>query len=153
MATKPAKGYEPDEEFNTMSAEWMELTARMAVDKAREIELRNALIKKLYPRGIIPVGTNNHSVGEGWVVKVAGKVNSKVDETMIASTRELMVNLAKEGKVQPFDLDEVIRFKPELSASGWNALTTEQQHVVKNCVTFTPGQAGLEIVKPKRAVK
>lgn len=153
MATKKLKTFQPDDAFNDKSAEWMEVSARIGVDKAREIILRNELIAAIYPKGNVPVGTNNHSVGEGWVVKVVGKLNTKVDETLVAETRALIEAKIKAGEVPAFDLDDVIKYKPELSITGWNALTAEQQHLVRNCVTFTPGQAGLEITKPKRAVK
>lgn len=153
MATKQSKGFEPSDEFNDKTAEWMELSERLGLEKAREVILRNEIIKLIYPKGVIPKGTNNFPVGEGWVVKVAGKENAKVDETLIAETRALIEAKIEAGEVTPFDLDDVIKFKPELSLSGWNGLTAEQQHLVRNCVTFTPGQAGLEITKPKRAVK
>ncbi|MBD4204906.1 hypothetical protein GUH47_02630 [Xanthomonas citri pv. citri] len=153
MATKKPKAFEPSEDFNDKSQEWMQLSETLSTGKAREIILRNELIAMIYPKGNIPKGTNSHMLGEGWVVKVAGKENAKVDETLVADTRALIEAKVKAGEVLAFDLDEVIKYKPELSVSAWNSLTAEQQHLVRNCVTFTPGQAGLEITKPKRAVK
>ena len=147
MATKKA-GFTPTEDFNLKSARWMELSAQMALDKAEEIKLRNELIAMVHPNGKIPVGTNTTPLAEGWVIKVVGKVNISVDESLLDETRELV----KKADAN-LDFDEVIKMKPSLSASGFNELTNEQKKLFQNCLITKPGQATVEISKPKRAVK
>lgn len=152
MATSPAKPFKVTDAFNTLSAEWMAKSAEMAALKPRELELRNQLVKMVMPKGVTK-GTHNFSLPEGWVCKIEGKVNIKVDETLLPETRKLVADMIESEDVPPFDLDSVIIFKPEISISAFNALTAEQQHLVKNCLTITDGQPSLSIVKPKRAVK
>lgn len=147
------RNFTPDEEFNSDSAEWMELTAKMAADKVREIELRNRLISKVFKSGNIPVGTTNVVLPKGWVLKVQGKVNVKVDESLVGETKALLEEKVKSGEISAFSFDEVIRYKPELSLTGFKMLTDEQKHILRHCLEEKPGQASIEITKPKRAVK
>lgn len=147
-----AKQYIPDEEFNSMSAEHMQVSAQLETLKAREIELRNNLIKKVFPRGVSE-GTHNVILPEGWVMKVQGKTNISVDPAAVEATKQLIEDAVKEGKVTGFTFDEVIKYKPELSKSGWNALSEDQKHLLRNCLSEKAGQASIEFTKPKRAVK
>ncbi|MCK9234951.1 MAG: hypothetical protein M0P09_01390 [Acholeplasmataceae bacterium] len=147
------RNFTPDAEFNRDSAEWMELTAKMAADKAREIELRNRLISKVYKNGVVPVGTNNVLLPEGWVLKVNGKVNYRVEEDAVEATKGLIAEKVAAGEITEFSFDDIVKYKPDLSLSGWNGLTEEQKHLIRNCVTERPGQASIEITKPKRAIR
>src|SRR5690606_30868800 len=124
-----------------------ELTAKMAADKAREIELRNKLITKVFKTGIVPVGTTNVVLPEGWVLKLQGKENIRVDEALVGQTRQLIEEKVNSGEITGFTFDEVIKYKPDLSLTGFNSLTDEQQHLVRNCLISRPGQAAIEITK------
>lgn len=147
------RNFTPDEEFNKDSAEWMELTARMAANKAREIELRNKIITKVFKNGSVPVGTTNVVLPEGWVLKLQGKVNISVDESLVGQTKQMIEEKVAAGELAPFVFDDVIKYKPDVSLTGLNGLTEEQRHVIRNCLNEKPGQAAIEITKPKRAIR
>lgn len=147
------RNFTPDEEFNKDSAEWMELSAKMAADKVREVELRNRIISKVYKTGNVPEGTNNIILPEGWVLKINGKVNIKVDETLVEETKKMVEEKIAAKELAPFVFDEVIKYKPDVSLTGLKSLTDEQRHVIRNCLSEKPGQASIEITKPKRAIK
>jgi hypothetical protein len=145
--------FKPTEKFDEVAAKWMKVEAKLSELKVEELKLRNELIAFVFPKGNIPEGTNNVELTEGWVLKVGGKTNVKVDETLIAETMALVKKAVKDGIIPPFDFDEVIKYKPSFGSGAYNNLTGEQQHLVKNCLEMKPGQASVEITKPKRTVK
>lgn len=145
MATKKA-AFVLTDDFNEKSALWMEANAKLSTLKADELRLRNELIAMLYPTGTVPTGTNTTPLAEGWVIKVVGKQNITVDESLLGETQEMV------KKSDPtLDFDAVIKMKPSLSLSGFNELTEEQKKLFQNCLITKPGQATVEIAKPKRA--
>jgi len=145
-------GFKPNKKFNELSAKWMAESIKLNEAKSEELRLRTAVIEEVFKEGV-PKGTNNVLLDEGWVMKVQGKINVKVEASAVDATRFLIEEAIKEGKVTGFNFDDVIVYKPTLSEAAFNALTDEQKKYVRNCLSESPGTPSLEFTKPKRAPK
>jgi hypothetical protein len=121
-------------------AEWYKAQKDLAFLKAREAQLRSIIFKNKFPNPV--EGTNT-------VIKATHVINRNVD---IGSLDALRAAQQQEGYNGPkVNLDEVIRWKPELSVTAYKALTAEEQMFVDQALIVKPGSPQLEITIPKRA--
>lgn len=117
-------------QFDARVAERQSLIAWMAVAKDREMALRKELADFIVPG----YGRGTHTVTVDTEVafykaKLVGKLNYKVDEEK-----------AKENT-----FPGLVKWKPELSLTAYQALTDEQQKVANEMLTITPGVPELKI--------
>lgn len=139
------KAFVPTAAFNADSAEWLRVSGELDALKSKEIELRNRLVKAVFP-GKVPEGVNTVPLPEGWVIKVSGKVNVSVDDTLVAEAR------AKAEALNIAVFDEIIKYKPSFSTTAYKLLTETQKKAIDYCLISKDGQPSVEITKPKRAV-
>jgi hypothetical protein len=130
-------------------AEWYKAQKDLAFLKAREAQLRSIIFKNKFPNPV--EGTNTVALDDGTsaVIKATHVINRNVD---IGSLDALRAAQQQEGYNGPkVNLDEVIRWKPELSVTAYKALTAEEQMFVDQALIVKPGSPQLEITIPKRA--
>jgi hypothetical protein len=130
-------------------AEWYQLKAELGRIKSKEALLRSRIFKFYFP---VPTeGTNSADIndGTGAVVKGTHVINRSVD---IGALDALKEQQKVEGSNAPkINLDELVKWKPEVSISAYRELTEEEQHFFDQCLIIKPGSPQLEITIPKRA--
>lgn len=150
MATRaPLKDIKLTPKQEKVIGEWFDAQAKLDHIKAEEAELRENVLKIFYPGGVKHEGTENWAMPGGWIFKVVGKANVKIDETMIAHVRQQLKALGPDANGVLYTIDETIKYKPAFSASGFKALSKEAQKIVCQAVTFTPGSPAVSLEKPK----
>lgn len=119
---------------------WYALQAELTELKAKEMTLRKKLFAHFFPNPI--EGTNKVPMNAGWVMLSKYPITRTVDKglltTMTPQLREAGINV-----------DDVIRWKPELAVTVYRKLTEEQIHLVDQCLEIKPGSPSLELVAPK----
>lgn len=139
----------PEDKVTTADlAEWYQLKAELGKLKSKEALLRGRIVRAFFPNPV--EGTNNHDMndGTGAVMKLGYTIDRKVDMGALDALRAAQ---AVEGSNVPkVNLDELIKFKPELVISKYRELTAEEQNFVDQALIIKPGSPQLEIVIPKR---
>ena len=145
-------------------AQWYKLQAELAKLKSAEGLLRNKLFKHFFPNP--KEGTNNFELkdGTGAVLKAKHNINRKVDEGEYQALRvaqnEAYATAEADQFAQGVDgrpniprlpLDDLVKWKPEVSISEYRKLTEEERQYFDQCLVITPGSPQLEIAIPKRA--
>lgn len=110
--------------------------------KAKEMELRTKVAEAFFPGGV-KKGVNAYEIDDGFVLKITGSENIKVDEAKIP---EIMKKVKTEFKLTP----EIWKTKVELKVGNYNALPAEVKEVINDCLTISAGSPSIEIVKPKK---
>lgn len=91
-------------------------------------------------------GTNTIDMTDGFVMKMGHTINRKIDEAAFSATKERLRELG-------VDADTLVRFKPELVKSVWNAMTPEIKEVTAEFIIEDVGTPSLEIMQPKKRGK
>lgn len=125
---------------------WYKLQEQLASVKAAEAMLRARIFRGIFTNPV--EGTNNHDLGDGFVLKGGRVVNRKVLEPEVEAYK---VRMKEPGSNLPkFKFDTLIKWKPELVKSEYNKLTDEERHQFDQVLEIKDGTPSLEIVKPKR---
>lgn len=124
--------------------QWYAIQEQLSKLKKSEMLLRMKIFKGLFP--CAEEGTNNHSLGDGYVLKAKVPVNRDVDQAALTVNRERF----QQNGINP---DSLINWKPSLSVSAYRELTAEQRQMFDECLIIKPGTPSLEIVLPARAKK
>lgn len=120
--------------------EWHTISKEMARLSDREKELRKDLASYFRdPKE----GTNTALLGFGRQLKMQHRINRKIDEANLDAA-------ISTGVLKSDIVNDVIVYKPNLSVSGWKALSPENRILFGDIITEEPGTPGLEIVVPKR---
>lgn len=127
---------------------WYSTAGALALAKAEESVLRNLVVTGFFPDGL-KEGTQTLPLADGWVLKVAGKVNRKIDPAMIGPVTLEMA--AKFGDAN-VTVDDLINYPPELKISAYKTLTAEQRQVFDAALIITDGTPAVIIDQPKRGV-
>lgn len=120
---------------------WYEKAQQLAALKVEELQLRKDLFAKYFPAP--KVGTNNHSLKDGYVLKGKYGMNYKVNEIALAQMLKKHPDMKEVVKA-------VIKYEPKVSVKEYKGLTDEQRRLLDNALIITPGTPGLEVVLPKR---
>lgn len=123
---------------------WFNLNQELTRLKNAEQLLRMKIFKGKFPNP--REGTNNFLMPDGYVLKGKHNINRTVEEAAFKGSIE---ELAKNG----IPTDTIVKFKPELVTSVYRELTEEQRNLFDTVLIIKDGMPGLEISKPKRAVK
>lgn len=115
--------------------QWKYLSEVLAFVKAKEMEVRKAIVSGL---GELKIGTNH--CGDLVVTK---KLNYKVDEGNLN-------NFAEKLEKEFIDIGSLFKVKHELVLKEYKALTDEQKNIVDNVLTITEGAPTLEIKEQKK---
>lgn len=118
---------------------WDNIKKEMARLKNEEAILRSRIFGHYFPDPT--EGTNTADLNGGWVIKGKHVINRSVD---VAALTNLTPLLREKG----YNVDKLIRYKPELSLTEYKKLSPEQQCVFDQVLTIKEGSCGLEIVLP-----
>lgn len=120
---------------------WYKADQELKALKSKEMLLRRRIFNGLF---IDPKeGTNNHELGDGYVLKGKRTINREVEMSTFLAMRE---ELPQHG-ITP---GVIVRWKPELVVKEYRALTDEQRAFFERCLIIKDGAPGLEIVLPKK---
>lgn len=120
-----------------LSAQW--LAAKEAERDA--IEIRRAIEDQLIEALRVPQsldGTENYE-GDGFKVKVVGRLNRKIDA-------DKLQELAIENDLYAH-LSTLFRWKPEVNLKAWNAADERITKPLLDAITTTPGRPSFTITK------
>jgi hypothetical protein len=118
---------------------WKNADAAARAWKQEELDARLALVSLAFPQA--NAGTNSAALGDGTVLKAIMRQNftvesgPKLDLVLKALPAAIRANLVK--------------FKPDLSVSAYNALEPGHKRIFNEVLTIKPGAPALEIVVPK----
>lgn len=120
--------------------QWFEARRQLALLKAHELVLRDAVFKSAFPN---PVEGSSNKLGLGNGYQLTGKhvVNRTVDVALLST---LTGRLSAEG----INVDLLFPQKPSLSKTEYNKLTAEQRGLVDNVLTIKNGSSDLSITQP-----
>lgn len=133
-------------EFLELLKQWSETRQQAAVLAAKENELRLAVYSKAFPQleaDNNAKGTFNVPLPNNWKLKTEAKFNASVDAEVLSTMRDNLL------LVQKIPVDTVFKYKPDLSLTGYNALSDEQKKSLADIVTFKRAKPTLELVPPK----
>lgn len=120
---------------------WYTLSEQLAQIRAEEMDLRKKIFASYF---VAPVeGTNTAQLSNGYVIKGKRIISREVDAENLNVMRPM---LTQEG----FDVDALIRYKPELVLPAYRVLSDENRIKFDNVLKIKEGSPALEIVKPKR---
>lgn len=120
---------------------WVEAQKALESLKARELELRLAVVTAYFPDAAVE-GTHNLDLNDGWKLKLTSRVNRKMENAKGETD-----SIAKQ--LPPEVAEKVIAWKPELKLRGYKSLQPEYRALIDSVVTTTPGTPGLALVPPK----
>ena len=139
-------------------AQWYKLRETLAQVKQAEALLRARIYRHYFkdPKE----GTNTHDIGDGTgaVLKASRVIDRKVDIGALDALRKTQNEQWGEQKVPGsvpevplLKLDELVKWKPEVSISEYRKLTDNERRYFEQCLIIKDGSPQLEIVIPKRA--
>jgi hypothetical protein len=142
-------------ELFSLIAAWQQAQTSLEAAKTYEMELRKRVVAATFD-ATKTKGTENFDLGKGYVLKCVKKENVKVDAVKI---NDVLDEIEKVGDFGKFIADRIVKFKPDLSLTEWNALN-ERAHegdgnaqkiiaLLVPVVEFKPGSPVLEVVEPK----
>lgn len=122
--------------------EWARLNKELKAIKDKEMLLRKKIFSCCFKDPV--EGTNTFNLADGWAIKGKYVLNRKPDIALIN-------NRANDLRtVYGINLDQLIKWSPELALSEYRKLTDEQRKVVDDCLTITEGSPSIEVVQSKR---
>jgi hypothetical protein len=120
---------------------WYEMDKQIKALKGQEMLLRLKIFKGKFvdPKE----GTNSVDLPDGFVLKGKRTINRDVDAAALATLREQFRDAG-------INVDELIRYKPELKVGEYRTLTAEQMLIFDQALVIKDGAPALEIMMPKR---
>lgn len=157
MATrKPAltPSAEQQKELDKLVGPWM--AAQEAADKAQEAldAAYKAIFDVLYPNGSQSAGTENWQMPGNWILNFDHRENFKItDKAMLPDAAKAVAAIPQDEETgEVYSLDTIIKWKPEVSATGWRDAAPAVKKLLceMNLIESNFGKAGLKLTKPKR---
>lgn len=112
--------------------------AGILADKAKKLRLEIAKLAFPNPRE----GSNTLALGNGYKLKVEHKINRRIDVAALTMFKDTF-----EGA--DIKVDDLVRYKPELTVGNFKKLSEEKQRIFGQCLTITEGTPTVELVEPK----
>lgn len=131
-------------EFLDELQEWQKLSEDLALMTAREKEMRQRIFDAAFPKPT--EGTNKFDLAGGYQLSASYKINRTIDKAVLSTVEEML-------KEQGLDINDYIRFKPELETKAYKTMSSDKQKILDLAITAKPGLPSLEIVLPKRGKK
>lgn len=119
---------------------WQEASLELAPLVMRERDLRVMAIEATFGMELPDEGTQSLDIGQDYLCKVVVKLNYTVADT--PEMRNDFTAIIGERAAN------VVKFKPDLSISGWKGLTQEERDKLAAHVTVKPGMPTLAIIPP-----
>ena len=111
--------------------EWLEVSAQLRTLKAKELKLRDKIVKPLLEDKLEGAAT---SYKKGYKVTATARVNRTLDRELLEAIWEDL----------PLDEQEAVDWKPSLILQNYRRIE-EQGGKLLEAVTVKPGQASLKI--------
>jgi hypothetical protein len=139
-------------------AQWYELRETLAKVKQAEALLRARIYRHYFkdPKE----GTNSFDIddGTGAVLKAQRVIDRKVDVGAFDALRKTQNEQWGEQRtpgavpsVPLLKLDELVKWKPEVSITEYRKLTDNERAYFEQCLVIKDGSPQLDVVIPKRA--
>lgn len=133
-------------------AQWYKMKQELGRLKSAEALLRAKIAKFFFPA---PVEGSRNKVplndGTGAQLQLDHTINRSVE---IGSLDALRKEIAVEGYNGPkLNLDELVKWKPEVNMSAYRALTDEERLFFERALIVKPGSPSLDINIPKRPAR
>lgn len=139
-------------------AQWFRLKETLGQIKSAEALLRARIYRHYF---IAPKeGTNTYDIGDGTgaVLKASRVIDRKVDVGALQALQKTQDEQWGPNKVPGvipevplLKLDELVKWKPEVSISDYRKLTDNERTYFEQCLIIKDGSPSLEIMIPKRA--
>lgn len=123
---------------------WEKLSEELALMTAREKEMRQRIFDACFVNP--KEGTNKFDLHAGYQLSAQYKLNRTIDKAALPVVEEML-------KEHQLDINDYVRFKPELETKAYKALSSDKQKILDLAITAKPGLPSLEIVLPKRGKK
>jgi hypothetical protein len=127
----------PEQAFEQLQV-WFTLRQQLQKLKQTEVLARKDMVAFYFHNPV--EGTNRVDLGGGFELKLTYGYDRKVDEAALQNVT------AEQVKKLKLPMDELIRWKPELSVTAYRALNAEQQKFVDGLLDIKEGSPQLEIV-------
>lgn len=129
--------------------QWDAAKVELAKAKALESQLRNEVVRRLYPDVEADAeGTKNIDLGGGYKVKTVFKqsrrLNNKNGEVV-----EALEKIDKMGAGAKVIAERLVKWEPKLSKSEYDKLPVEIKNIIDKVITMRPATPTVELVKPK----
>lgn len=118
------------------------LQNELAIVNAAEKALRLEMAAKWFPNPV-EGSTNKYALGFGKMLELTHRINRKLDEAALDMA-------VMGGTISPDLISQVVKYKPEVSVSGYKSLDADGKLLFADIVTEEPGTPGLKIITPKR---
>jgi len=130
-----------DKPFIAKLATWHNLKAEAASLVEQERVLRGELFGMAFPSPTEGSSGNKIDLPDGYMLQGTYKINRTIDEGALGEVEKRMDAVA---------FASAFVYKPELSKSGFNALSDEQKKIAALAIIAKPGTPALEIVQKKK---
>lgn len=134
-----------NDELNDLIMAWWGASAKLSEVKATESALRQQVIDKCFVS--MDVGTNKLPLGSGYILKATKKLTYNIKKNEITNDYS-HVNGVLDKLNNPQLVDEIVRWKPELSSTAYKKLTKDEQQLINTIVTISEATPSLEMVVP-----
>lgn len=139
-------------------AQWYELRETLAKVKQAEALLRARIYRHYFQNP--KEGTNTFDIddGTGAVLKAQRVIDRKVDVGAFDALRKVQNEQWGDERIPGavpgvplLKLDELVKWKPEVSITEYRKLTDNERAYFEQCLVIKDGSPQLEVVIPKRA--
>lgn len=130
---------------NADIAQWQELQKQLADLKQKESLMRDRIVRGLFAANL-KEGTNNFSLGNGYVLKGTHTITRTVDPAVLTTMWEHLKN-------QGVPVSALIKNKPELVKSEYSKLPEDLRHQFDQVLTIKPGSTSLKVEFSKAEAK
>lgn len=119
--------------------------AKLIIEKEQELRKQVATLFFTEPKE----GVNATDLAQGWKLKLAYKIDRKVDEAAIAAVKEQLTEMG-------ISIDTLLTYKPFLATAAYKSLVTVNPlagKIFDQALIIKPASPTLELVPPKEAKK
>ena len=125
---------------------WHKVAKQLSSLRAEEKELRLNILGDIFnhkPDRETRDSAEHYMIMPGFSLTADFKQSMKI-ETGNKDFKECLVQISED------DLNEAVKFNPNLSVSGYKKLSIKDRRLIDRCITKKPGLPGLKLVVPKK---
>lgn len=120
--------------------QYLALSKQAGILADQAMKLRIEIAQTCFPKP--KEGVNQLNLGNGYKLKVEHKVNRSIDVAALTAFKDTF-----EGA--NINVDELVRYKPELAIGKFKALPENLQVIFGQCLTIRDGTPTVTLVEPK----
>lgn len=136
--------------FDIAMADLYTKAQAFAEAKVAESEARKIVYSMVYPKSWDEEGTDKFELGNGWIVEFKRTINVTIDDAQLPSLKEEIEKLPVDpdsGEMP--SIDAAVKYKPDLSMSGYKLLRDDVKELLNQALEFKPGTPGVKVNPPK----